>query len=104
MKGLIIIRDPIGTIFNGNINIPSNSKRYDLRLKRDGRGGSLKVRVRSNTINELECFKGKNVTMTVFRFNGLVLVERGEANTVTGQCFDTGKYVPWTARFQKTGN
>ena len=101
MKGILTIRDPIETTFSREINIPSNRSLYEFMVKRNGRGGSLKVRVRSESRREFECFKGKGLNHIAFRFKDMAL---GVAQTITGKNFNTGKYVLWTCCFKKTGD
>jgi len=107
MKGIITIRNPIGTLFSREVEVPTNHKLYEcLRLKRDGRGGPLKVSLRSDFPNELECFlyrreRGKIERPVTFRFSG---IKGTKVFKVTGKAWDTGKFVLWTGSFQKTGD
>ncbi len=103
MKGWITVTDPLGNIFNGSVNIPSDQKVYEEILLTGQDRAQIKVAVRSDSPEKLGCYVSTYERHHVKRDIAFDIKGIKGKKAVVGRDWETGKFVRWSCSFQPSG-
>ncbi len=100
ITGILYLKNPTGELFEGVLTVPSDGQTYERRVNRDGKKGSIRVHLASDSPDQFRCSVGRKKNKILFEFKKLLAIEE-VTNVILGRNLWTGRYTKWSASFEK---